>query len=174
MKNLLTQTKLALAITAVTLMAQISGAQGATQGTIAAQDPVQIAMPNNTRTFLLPTQNYDGVIVPIGGYVWRHLYGQEILLKLYIKDINYHKELYVVGNNRAEQVHFVAGVSEFTEGGSKALFVGKEGEYDIIYIKISGAYPVSAVGTVNYLHFALYVKMGNSQYVLGSIRLGIN
>lgn len=135
-------------------------------------ETVERHLPNNTHTSLVRAVSFDRVINPLGGYVNRHLYGQEVILKVAVKNFDYQKEIYISDGFNTRYVRFVSDIYEFVSGGAKALWVENEAGYDVIYLKISGYLPVSASGSINSNTFTMYLKMGPAQYTLQEIQIG--
>lgn len=55
--------------------------------------------PNNTNTKLSNAISVDGVVVPVQAFIFRHLYGQDLILKLMVKNLGYKKVIYIQGLN---------------------------------------------------------------------------
>lgn len=128
-------------------------------------------LPNNTNTQLATYSSQEGVISILEAYVSRHLYGQDVILKLLVKDFDYNKKIYLQSISGTHHASFVNNATEFSQGGAWAIWGADDVEYDIIYVKIPTLATISWSGVLSPHDFAVYIKMAGNEYRVTNIRL---
>lgn len=128
-------------------------------------------LSNNTKTQLASYISHDRVVTVLDAFVYRHLYGQEIVLKLLVKNLDYNKEIYLQSVNETRRAYFSNSESEFSTGGAHAFWVGNDGNFDIIYVKTPSFATISSAGALNPHRFAVYVKMAGNEFKADDIQL---
>lgn len=122
--------------------------------------------PNNTSTYLAHQVSHDGVIGINSSHIYRHLYGQDLFVDLYIANLSAVKDIYIVYGDQSHQAHWG---SEYWKASLSASwrFTTQDHRDNILLrlgnLKYPGYYP----GTV----FTIYVVMNgrtySNQFVLG-------
>jgi hypothetical protein len=126
-------------------------------------DPAEF--PNNTRTFLAQQHSSDGVLTLGQAYLSRHLYGQDLLLDLYVKNLGYEKHFTVV-NELTGQRWDVSHADDYWNHNASASwrFTTQDGK-DNFWVRIKGNHDA---GT----RYTVLVTMNGQSYVNTPVVLG--
>lgn len=145
-----------------------------TQASQSQGQDVLSKFPNNTNTRLASSVSMDHVVIPKQAYVFQHLFGQDLILKIMVKDLDYRKVIYIQNLDRTIHAPFALNDFEFRLGGTSALWVGKDGEYDIILVKLSGSIIVSDADTLSPHNINVYIQMAGMEFTVRNIKISLD
>jgi hypothetical protein len=114
--------------------------------------------PNNTGTHLATQTTPDGVVTLNQAYISQHLYGRDLVLDVYVRNLGQEKEIWVVDDlNRETTEAFYARDYWNYDGAASWRFTTPDGK-DNILVRIKG---VAFTGHP----YSIYVKMNGQTYV---------
>lgn len=132
---------------------------------------------NNTNT-CLASQESDGSLAVVDAFVWRHLYGEEVVVTLAVRNIDPEKEIWIFDRfasydfNASKRAIYVENENDFDTGGTRALWLEThEDNRDLIKVKFN-ATALGYMGSI--LHdkqFSFYVKTGDRQFQTTAVTL---